>query len=70
MSDIASDFPSKDSFELELENKKKILQDCQTNKGLKSCFNCDELFECQTRKFYVDAVYNSMSKGSSGGFDF
>lgn len=60
----------KDEFELELDNKREILQNCQMQKGQNSCFNCDEIFTCQTRKEYVDAVYNSMSKGSSGGFDF
>lgn len=40
-------------------------------KNLNSCYNCDEIFNCQTRKNYVDAVYNSMSKGKTeGGFDF
>ena len=61
----------KDFFELELEEKKQILQSCQQEKNMQSCFDCQELFECQIRKNYVLAVYNSMSKGEKeGGFDF
>jgi hypothetical protein len=68
MSDIK--IAQKDRFELEMDNKKEILQNCQSDKGLNSCFNCNELFNCQIRKDYVDAVYNSMSKGNVGDFDF
>lgn len=51
--------------------KKEILLSCQNSKNLNSCYNCNEIFNCQTRKNYVDAVYNSMSKGKTeGGFDF
>ncbi|MGH1600234.1 hypothetical protein [Campylobacter majalis] len=60
----------KDSFELKLEEDKKTLQQCQESKNLKSCFDCDKLFECETRKRYVDSAYNSMSKGAGGGFEF
>lgn len=67
---MAEENRAKDKFELELEEKLKILQDCQSERGLKSCFECENLFDCKTRKIYVDAVYNSMAKGNSGGFDF
>ncbi|EAJ3705349.1 TPA: hypothetical protein R8H99_000513 [Campylobacter coli] len=61
----------RDEFEQDLDKKKEILSSCQSSKGLKSCYNCDEIFNCSTRKYYVDAVYNSMSKGKTeGGFDF
>lgn len=60
----------KDKFDLALEEQAKILQACQNSRGLNSCLNCDEIFACPTRKSYVDAAYNSMSKGDSGGFDF
>ncbi|EJA9519603.1 hypothetical protein MUK06_000627 [Campylobacter coli] len=61
----------RDEFEQDMDKKKEILSSCQSSKGLKSCYNCDEIFNCQTRKNYVDAVYNSMSKGKTeGGFDF
>ncbi|KGI56961.1 hypothetical protein [Campylobacter sp. MIT 97-5078] len=66
-----SEVIEKDFFELELEEKKQILQSCQQEKNMRSCFDCQELFECQIRKNYVLAVYNSMSKGKNeGGFDF
>ncbi|MBM0637055.1 hypothetical protein LNU06_02705 [Campylobacter sp. VicNov18] len=62
---------NKDKYEQDLDNKKAILFSCQNSKGLKSCYNCNEIFTCLTRKNYVDAVYNSMSKGKTeGGFDF
>jgi len=46
------------------------LKDCQNNLQLKSCFDCEKLFDCEIRKNYVNAVYSSMSKGQSGGFEF
>lgn len=48
----------------------KNLKDCQNNLQLKSCFDCEKLFDCEIRKNYVNAVYSSMSKGQSGGFEF
>ena len=66
----AADVTQKDEFELELERQREILQACQREKGLSSCFACEAMFECKTRKKYVDAVYSSMSKGDGGGFDF
>jgi hypothetical protein len=46
------------------------LKDCQENFRFKSCFDCKKLFDCEIRKGYVNAVYSSMSKGQSGGFEF
>ncbi len=61
----------KDEFEQVLDLKKELLQECQSSKQTHSCYNCDELFNCLIRKDYVDAVYNSMSKGKTeGGFEF
>ncbi len=37
---------------------------------LNSCKPCSQFFECILRKKYVVAVYESMNKGSSGGFEF
>nr|WP_314087650.1 hypothetical protein [uncultured Campylobacter sp.] len=70
MSEHAADVTQKDEFELELDRQREILQACQREKGLNSCFACEAMFECKTRKNYVDAVYSSMSKGDGGGFDF
>ena len=70
MSEHTADVTQKDEFELELDRQREILQACQRKKGLSSCFACEAMFECKTRKNYVDAVYISMSKGDGGGFDF
>ena len=67
---VEHDVAQKDEFELELDRQREILQACQREKGLSSCFACEAMFECKTRKNYVDAVYSSMSKGDGGGFDF
>jgi hypothetical protein len=64
------DNEQKDEYTLKLEEKKEIVQKCQEAKGLQSCLNCETLFECETRKEYVLAVYESMNKGQSGGFEF
>ncbi len=64
---------SLDAFELALKQKAKNLQESQSQKGQKTCFNCEVFFDCETRKEYVNSCYNSMSKGntgSDGGFDF
>lgn len=54
-----------------MDKKKENFTFMSKLKNLNSCYNCDEIFNCQTRKNYVDAVYNSMSKGKTeGGFDF
>ncbi|SFV68780.1 hypothetical protein MNB_SM-4-1081 [hydrothermal vent metagenome] len=48
----------------------KKLQACQVSKGHKSCSLCEFYFRCEIRDEYVKAVYNSMSKGDTGGFEF
>ncbi len=66
-----SQTPQKDSFELALDEKKRILQECQSTKNTNSCYNCEKIFDCPTRNEYVKAVYASMSKGANdGGFEF
>ncbi len=57
-------------YEEELENATKKLKECQESLGFKSCFDCEKLFDCAVRKEYINAVYSSMSKGQSGGFEF
>ena len=59
-----------DSFEEELNNKKLLLENCQNEKYLESCLNCTKVLDCEIRDNYVKAVYNSMNKGESGGFEF
>jgi len=60
----------KDKWELALDEKLKELKECQERMGHKSCFDCIKLLECNLRKIYVNAVYESMNKGSGGGFEF
>jgi len=59
-----------DIFEKKLDEELKKLQECQKNHQVKSCSDCEHYIGCDIRKEYVDAVYNSMSKGATGGFEF
>ncbi len=60
----------KDKFELHLDEMIKKIQTCQEEKNHKSCSICEFYLGCQLRDEYVKAVYNSMSKGDTGGFEF
>lgn len=60
----------KDKFEEYLDEMVIKLQDCQKQKGVESCSLCQSFIGCELRSEYVKAVYNSMSKGSTGGFEF
>ncbi|WP_104696913.1 MULTISPECIES: hypothetical protein [unclassified Helicobacter] len=59
-----------DSYVLNLDKKLELLQECQKNKGKKSCLECEKVLDCQTREEYVKAVYESMNKGKDGDFEF
>jgi len=59
-----------DIYEQDLQEKKSLLQGCQHEKSLETCSDCEKMFECETRKAYVKAVYESMAKGQGGGFEF
>ena len=59
-----------DKFELHLEELLIKLQECQKQKAKESCSICELFLECTLRDEYIDAVYNSMSKGDTGGFEF
>ncbi|MFK5882094.1 MAG: hypothetical protein QM482_07750 [Sulfurospirillum sp.] len=61
---------NEDKYKQNLTDATKKLKACQKNLNFKSCFNCEKLFDCKIRKEYIDAVYKSMSKGQSGGFEF
>ena len=39
-------------------------------KRSKSCLGCEEINSCDLRDSYVKAVYDSMSRGGGGGFEF
>ena len=59
-----------DIYEQDLQEKKVLLQACQQNKNVVTCSDCEKMSECETRKTYVKAVYESMAKGQGGGFEF
>ena len=59
-----------DEFELDLKEKLSKLQECQKSNNLQSCLKCDKMLDCQTRETYIKAVYMSMNKGATGGFEF
>lgn len=59
-----------DKWEEALEVQITILQNCQDEKSLNSCIQCQNILECLTRKEYIRSVYESMNKGSGGGFEF
>jgi hypothetical protein len=59
-----------DRFVLALETKTKELKTCQKKHAFKSCLPCPKLKDCALRDAYVNAVYESMNKGSGGGFEF
>jgi len=60
----------KDKFEIYLDEMIVKVQNCQEEKALKSCSSCEHYLECELRDEYIKAVYNSMSKGDTGGFEF
>lgn len=60
----------KDRFELYLDEMIEKLQTCQKEKNLESCSLCEHYLRCELRDEYIKAVYNSMSKGETGGFEF
>ncbi|MGC9350973.1 MAG: hypothetical protein ACP5D3_03210 [Sulfurovum sp.] len=59
-----------DEWQIALQQKKSKLEACQKEKELKSCLKCDQFLHCEIREAYVKAVYESMSKGQGGGFEF
>ena len=59
-----------DEWNQALDKQIIIIKQCQTDKQLLSCTTCPQIIECETRKNYVKAVYESMNKGSGGGFEF
>ena len=59
-----------DRFNRLLDEALKRLLDCQQTRKYTSCSQCEEFLSCELRREYVNAVYNSMSKGDSGGFEF
>ncbi|PLY11409.1 MAG: hypothetical protein C0626_02235 [Arcobacter sp.] len=61
---------NKNQWDDALENQIIGLKECQKSYNLDSCTPCEKFFDCEIRKKYVIAVYESMNKGSTGGFEF
>lgn len=61
---------TEDVYEQKLDEAMQTLRACQENKSLNSCLDCDECIGCDIRAKYVRTVYESMSRGETGGFDF
>lgn len=59
-----------DEWKISLVQKKSELEACQVEHQVKSCMKCDKLLDCTIRDAYIKAVYDSMSKGAGGGFEF
>jgi hypothetical protein len=57
-------------YEQNLDIKEKDVKECQENHSLDSCLKCDQIIGCTLRDEYVKAVYASMNKGETGGFEF
>ena len=70
-----SENQQKNQWEQNLEKVKNELNNCQISLHNKlSCQiendYCEKFFDCELRKKYVLTVYESMNKGSGGGFEF
>ena len=61
---------TKDKWQQALDEPLNILRQCQVEKNVTSCMLCEKLLDCKTRDAYIKAVYESMNKGSGGGFEF
>lgn len=59
-----------DEWQIALKQQKSELEECQKKHEVKSCMTCEKLLDCEIRDAYVKAVYDSMSKGTGGGFEF
>ncbi len=59
-----------DQWQIALRLKTEELRKCQQEHQLQSCSKCEKFLECELRDAYVKAVYDSMNKGTGGGFEF
>jgi hypothetical protein len=59
-----------DKWQLKLDAELLILKKCQLENCVDSCMKCDKVLDCETRDKYIKVVYESMNKGSGGGFEF
>jgi len=59
-----------DMYDQKRDEQVLVLHACQEKHQVKSCMGCEHFIGCEVRKTYVGAVYDSMSKGATGGFEF
>jgi len=59
-----------DEWQIALKQKRVELEKCQSEHQLSSCLKCEKLLDCTLRDAYIKSVYDSMSKGQGGGFEF
>ncbi len=59
-----------DEWQILLKQKRNEVESCQAEHQISSCLKCSDLLECELRDAYIKAVYDSMSKGKGGGFEF
>jgi hypothetical protein len=62
--------PDNSEYEARLDEAIKVLRECQEEKNVTSCYVCEKCIGCEIRTKYIRSVYESMSKGETGGFDF
>ena len=62
--------PQKDKWQVPVDAEIVILKQCQIRHNLDSCMKCEKLLDCEVRDKYIRIVYESMNKGSGGGFEF
>ncbi|WP_456402845.1 hypothetical protein [Hydrogenimonas sp.] len=67
---MASEAKTPDRWELAREEARERLAACQKERGVSSCLECEKVIGCEIRADYVKKVYESMSKGEGGGFEF
>ena len=60
----------RDKWQVALDAEILIVKQCQINNNITSCMSCDKILNCATRDKYIKVVYESMNKGSGGGFEF
>jgi len=60
----------KDKWQVILDAEIVIVKQCQIQHNIDSCMKCEKILDCQVRDKYIKIVYESMNKGSGGGFEF
>ncbi len=60
----------KDKWQIALDEQLIVLKQCQVSHDVDSCMKCPKVLDCAVKDTYVKVVYESMNKGSGGGFEF